>query len=52
MILRQKKNSNNFSENRYQLLCDGQAVRVFSEVGTGFLCYLDEYHIQRLLLNI
>ena len=30
---------------------DGQAVRVFSEVGTGLLCYLDEYHIQRLLLK-
>jgi len=35
-----------------KLLCDGQAVRVFSEVGTGFGCYLDEYHVQRLLLTL
>ena len=51
MILREE-NINSFSENHYQLLCDGQAVYVFIEVGTGFVCYLDEYHVQRLQLNI
>lgn len=43
-----KKNIGNFSETITNCFYDdGQAVRVFRKVGTGFICYLDKFHIQR-----
>jgi hypothetical protein len=53
MFLRGKKRAEAVSTKTItKCFCDGQAVSVFNEVGTGFVCYLDEYHIQRLVSNI